>query len=285
MPFSASDTSLGSRYSPPQPSGSGRFCDFVWPDAGSLNSNGAASTRLRTRGNSVQQAAQDGVSTASAGTNTGTATIGVNGCVLATPASGNSIELSFENSLMLHHRTTKGAVPIAPQCDVEGVYRLIAILKGDGGNRGMVNDFGFQCVVMSGLAPQIILGAQLGFGFQIADTNTVRFIARGPNGLQSVALTAAPFDINAVFHALEMRIISASKTDALMKVFIDGVPITLPAAFATWGPGTNLPPNGVLTGGRMGFRPTLINGGGAAAGNMVVQKLMLQSAPTEADVL
>lgn len=144
--------------------------------------------------------------------------------------------------------------------------RIVWIFCGSGiaPNAGL--DFGLEFVQPSALGSRILVDAVAGFGFRLADANTLQFIVRGPNGLVTVALTAAPFDLT-TWHVLDIRIVSASGPpafinpatlgpDATLTVRLDGQVLNLGALNSSWATGTNLPPT-PLGAGSMGFVPTM----------------------------
>jgi hypothetical protein len=71
---------------------------------------------------------------------------------------------------------------------------------------------------------------------------------RGPNGLITTNLTAAPFDIT-VHHTYEVWVIGATPTaDAFLVVLLDGVQQNVPILSRSWQAGSNLPANTTLSG-------------------------------------
>jgi hypothetical protein len=276
----------GGGYSPAvgAPSGSGRTIDAVWPGIYS----GAPGTNVLLRSGTVQA-----ITNAVTGTGAiiGGAYQGVSYAEVQNLAVADSAVVYFTNALCLHLRTTVGH-GIGTAGETTNVYRVIFTLAHV--NAGAPNfwtpiddaahDVGVSVARVVAGAGFVLRDGNDGWHLQIVNQNTVRLYVRGPNGLVSQVVTAAPFSV-LLYHTYEMRFTSATTlAPATFALLIDGVNIPLPAATASWAAGTNNPAS-ALTGGFVGFRPMLVARGGVAVITFQVASVRLIAAPTLADAL
>lgn len=259
----------------PVPPGAGRFRDWMWPDPGNLDNPPTSFTSNR-------------LGTTLVGTNPVAATLGFGGGTTTLAATINGIDCAqivstaaagagyrFDNTMIAHIKTTLNSVPF--QCDDEQCFRVFCTMALQNPPTPGT-DYGFEMVQGSGTG-RILQEALNGFGFQLQTANIVNLIVRGPLGLLTVALTAAPFDTTQ-FHTYELRITSASSNlDAGLAVLIDNVPVAgLPVTVTSWAAGTGLPAS-ALVGGRVGFRAAVYNVSGINNA-LFVARLRFMSAPT-----
>lgn len=173
---------------------------------------------------------------------------------------------------------------IGPTVDDCAVYRIVVAMCGGGVVVTAGRDFGFELVryAGSGVQSRLVADNVPGIGLRIQDGNVVQLLINGPNGIVVRDLTAAPFNINSVWHTFDMRFFSATaNADAFWTLRIDNAPVTTLAAVDTsWGAvGTNLPAV-PLNGAFAGFVPTLINDS-ANNNGLFVHQVHLIAAPTE----
>jgi hypothetical protein len=210
-------------------------------------------------------------------TNTGagglTTTVGCSDgvdCVqLCTSAVGDLNSVTFSGSLICHVRTTAGGFLGGPGAgDETNVYRVVACLAGVGIDPAAAGDFGLEVLVVAG--GTFVLAGATGWAITLASNSVARFDVRGPNGLVSYNLTAAPFDTRK-FHAYEIRLYSATFTaPGRVEAYVDGVRIPLPALTATWAAGTNNPPAVIA-----GFVPAVVNRAGVASNKLQISSVRL----------
>ena len=160
--------------------------------------------------------------------------------------------------------------------------RIVFIGMGMGNPPGgAATDVGGYVVIPNSGTPdmRVMSGGISGFGFQFPTQSTVQFVIRGPNGLVTLAI---PQINDLLLHTYEMRILPSTRTAyAQLQVFVDFVPLALPALSSSWAPGTNLP-SIAITSNRMGFAPGLINNCLASA-NLLINQLRVIQAPTLQD--
>ncbi|MGH9806136.1 MAG: hypothetical protein ACRD9W_02540 [Terriglobia bacterium] len=115
----------------------------------------------------------------------------------------------------------------------------MALLNVPNGNM----DFGVEYVQRGG-GSRIIADGDPGWGILLVDLVTARFIVSGPNGV-----ITEDFAVDTtVLHAYEFRITDATATvEAQLQLLIDGQVQALSAASSAWGPGTNLPPEVIIS--------------------------------------
>lgn len=272
--LSSLSVAYGGPFIPPGSGGAARYRSYIWPDPLQLAANaGAVQQSVGVRG----RMATGGPSNVFAGYGGGNAVQIVNGMagyaitnVLAGGGGyrfqGNICQLKTSRSL------------IGPPFDDQSVIRVWANLACSSGTPA-TQDQGLVLVHPGGIAQRIIADLAIGFGFQIGQTGIVSFLIRGPNGLLTLPITAAPFDVTK-HHTYEMWLVSASQSaDANLSAFIDNVAVPLPALSRSWGPGSNLPPS-VFISGECNFAVQLTSDPKINGAVMHIQQLGIAWGPT-----
>lgn len=156
---------------------------------------------------------------------------------------------------LLYLRTSRSA--IQNERDDRNCYRVVWMFRGSGiaPNAGL--DLGLQVLRVGGFPGRIRSNNQPGFGVEVSSANVLTFLTQGGNGLQTVALTGAPFDTTA-WHTVDFRITAPSSTnDGALELRLDDVVQNLGAANSSWAAGTNLPAD-ALAAGSVGFTVNLV---------------------------
>jgi hypothetical protein len=257
------------------PAGAGRFQDFVWPDPLQLGAGINSNSRPRVG----MVTAPGNVANIGGGTTSIAAVQNGVPCVQVPSAVASGTQKQFYPGFSCWWRTSKSL--ISPRVDDAFVYRFLWNFAGAGIALVGARDFGFEIVRFAGPAvvARLVGDNVPGIGFRIQDANTLQFLVNGPNGLQTVNLTAAPFDTTK-FHSIDLRVFCASATaDASLTVRLDDSPVALSTANSSWSAGTNLPAM-QGTGSFVGFVPTIVSDA-AANNSFFVQTLRMICAPSE----
>lgn len=238
------------------PAGAGRFEDWIWPSRATA-AGAAAITPACTGRNRVGDILG---ATAAIG---GGATAPVADVRLGVPSvrmfcdAVNGVSFQFYPPMGIFFKSTKSAVN--PIDDDIAVTRIVWTFCGSGIAPGAGLDMGLEISQLGGAAAakRILVDATNGFGWRLADANVLQWIVRGPNGLVTLNVTAAPFDLT-IWHTLDMRITSATSTDeASLTVLLDNAPVNLGVLNSSWAAGTNLPPIAQLA-ATVGYVPNLV---------------------------
>jgi hypothetical protein len=248
----------GDRFTPFVPAGAGRSQDWNWPD----NYVNAINTNCISRAGVQRVCGQ----TIAGGASVITATInGEDTAQLLTAAPGDLMSFSFDPVLNFHIRTSLGNDGVEGDDDFNFWRTRVRMAFGIAPTNDNAHDYGFQVSRTLGTTGFVLKDANDGWHLQLESATVVRLFVRGPNGLISTAITAAPFDTTK-FHTYEMRFWGATvRNPARFQLLIDGTPVSLPTATTSWAAGTNNP-SSVLTAGRTGFRPMITNFPGLANG-------------------
>lgn len=169
-------------------------------------------------------------------------------------ATGNSFRFYPSMSFFLN---TAPETWIIPNQSAISATRIVWSFCGSGIAPNAGNDFGLEIVPIGGFGTgRILLDASPGIGFRLADANVLQLLIRGGNGLITVPLTAAPFDLTK-WHVLDIRIVSANIADATLTIRLDGVVQNIGALNSSWAVGSNLPRIAVNA-ATVGFMPCLV---------------------------
>jgi hypothetical protein len=274
---SVSDVSLGYPYSPPIPSGAGRFLDWYYPDYASLLS-GASMAWKNRNGAAVTPTSSLGGTAAF-----NLATINGVGCQLyRTFAAADKAIQQPSQVLMFNPRTL--ASPIPPSGDDMGCIRFMMNICAAGGlyPADNVHDYGFGWVRSNALSGLFWADAADGMAVRILDAAHIQLGIRGPNGL---ILASFAYDTTQ-FHTCEMVYMPPTRSAGAQFAFlIDGQRQPLPAKSTSWAAGTNLPTD-QFVGSRLGFIPYIANFLGQIGDNsLCIQQGRLIAAPSYAAAL
>lgn len=241
------------------PAGAGRMADLIWP--GRLTAAGPAALDTSHTGRTRSENLTGSILGIGPSSQNPVADVRLGvPCAKFTVDATSGVGLRFYPAMGFTFATSPQF--FSPSSVVNMATRIIWAFCGSGTAPAAGADFGLEIVQpASGLGQRILTDAVNGFGFRLADANTLQFITRGPNGLITVNLVVD----TTTWHVLDLRIVSASGTptgggagpDATLTVRLDGQVLNLGTLNSSWAAGTNLPPV-TASGGTMGWMPTLV---------------------------
>lgn len=273
--------SLGYPYTPPGPTGAGRYRSYTYPDVSGLLVTTTSPSNMGVRGR-IATGGPGVLSSAFGGGFAGPFPALVNnipGLLITNNPGSGMIKMQGQIGNV---KTARGQHVQSQAADDSTCMRVWANMQVSNG-APITNDQGFYMVQPGGVTPRVIIDGGAGFGFNIGQTGVVSFVTRGPNGLITTALTAAPFDVTQ-HHTYEMWIQGMTPTsDGSLTALIDGIVVPLPALSRNWRAGTNLPPNVTLS-AESGFVPAWVTSNGILNSTVHMHQLGIAWGPTLASL-
>jgi len=260
------------------PPGAGRFTDYLWPAPFTYDVNSVGVLRSDSSSAPIISPSFGGGGGALA------STIVVDGGVVAVSlntsavvASGATVNFINKRIPVLTAKNLAGNQSVNDLCNWRLVFIVAAVAPP-----AAIGEMTCSLTVDPGHSSDWITTLNPGFGFQFLNRGAVNLTAINAGVLHTTPLTGAGFDATK-FHGYELRMTSATATsDAQLAVLIDNVPAPVPAAFSTWGAGTNLPNTQIVAGG-VGFLP-VINNSSKFANSLHVHQFRSIAGPTPASL-